>query len=144
MPRSPLHRLSAALTAVWFAVAMTVGVPMQRCAMHDGLVGTLAMDAPGAASMPGMAMAGMSHGATSDAPAPPGSPHHPQHCTCVGMCACCQTPAMVVAGRVSLAARTAPPRIAHPRLAATAPAMPAPHRLPFANGPPTSPPAALA
>lgn len=124
--------------AVWFTVSMTVAMPMHHCPMHDGLMGTLAMGAPGASSSAVMAVRGTKSTAHDDAPAPQDD-HHSQHCTCVGMCACCQAPAMVVAGRISLAVRISPPRIAHPRPAATAPAIASAHRLPFANGPPLPP-----
>lgn len=138
MSRSPLHRLSAALMAVWFTVFMTVAMPRHHCPMHDGPMGTLAMGAPDASSGAGTAMGATPGAAHDDAPAQRDG-HHSPPCTCVGMCACCQTPAMVVAGRVSVAVRTSPVRIAHPRPAATAPAIAAAHRLPFANGPPLPP-----
>ena len=130
-----LRRL-AAILAAWFVVFMTMAVPLHSCPMHDGMVGTLMGDAPGA-----MPMMPMGHD-QGGAPAQSGGGH--QHCTCVGSCDCGMARAIIGAAEVALPL-PAPVRPLEPATRAAEPVLArAPHRLPFANGPPAAPHARVA
>jgi len=125
MRRRWYTRIGSACLAVWFVLCVTEPVAaMHHCPMHDGVAGVMVM--PNGQMMAGMAQP--SHH--------PGQPPAPAHqCTCIGDCAGASfagLPALSISlGRVVVqTVRTETPTapVAYPA--------PAPHALPFANGPP--------
>ena len=125
MRRRWYSRFGPLLLACWFVLYATEpAAALHRCPMHDGSMGTMAMDASG--SMPVAA-----HAPQGDRQ--PASSHHA--CTCMGDCA---GAAFVALGgsSTSFVAVVVPAAHAQPMAATAFVPVAAAHVLPFSNGPP--------
>lgn len=116
-------RVGAAFLALWFVLATAGLAPLHRCPVHDGPVAD-AMTVPAGHPM---------HGDASHSPAPDG--HGSHQCTCLGECCVAGPAVMGAAIELTVVALVDWPAAPHPVLPAPARSR-APHRLPFANGPP--------
>ncbi|HEY7876790.1 MAG TPA: hypothetical protein VIC55_01115 [Gemmatimonadaceae bacterium] len=123
MHRRWYTRFGALLLAMWFVCYGTEPLAaLHNCPMHDGTMGTMAMDANGTATS-----YNVPHGAQRHAPA-----HHT--CTCMGDCSGAAFAFRGTGIAIALPGLPAP-RVGPPASPAYVP-IAAPYALPYPNGPP--------